>query len=231
MVLRLTLLIGLALLGPSLQAQSFPEKVSLTACRCAAEEKMQGASVQERKIRLEYCIQKGILTHKSDTGFAKLVTQQDIGDFTRKITELMNGTCPVLFSYPAQPQEQVVENYRGGNRFKTASTPMQADLVNQSPKKRASGTPSPASFFSSYIGTFVGITGEELAEVLVQDPSGRYQKFLWLEYFEGSDALSFNPESFKGRKIRVTYEERRTFSYPKKDYLMNKIILSLEFLD
>ncbi len=190
---------------------------------------MQGASLQERKIRLEYCIQKGILTHKNDTGFAKLVTQQDIGNFTRKITELMNGTCPVLFSYPTEPQAYRTDKTPAPPALSpTEAAPLQADLVSQTPVRRAS---SPSDYSSSYIGTFVGIAGEELAEILVQDPSGRYQKFLWLEYFEGSDALSFNPESFKGRKIRIIYEERRTFSYPKKDYLKNKVILRLEFLD
>lgn len=77
-------------------------------------------------------------------------------------------------------------------------------------------------------GTIKEVTDGEFSYIIVEDGSGRSHKLLWLRYFKGSETISSNPESAKGKKAKITYAPIECYSPKAKDYYDQKEIKSLE---
>lgn len=242
-MLRLLSLLSLLMTGLPLNAQDFAEKVAESACSCAQEERLNSLTVQERTIKLEYCIQKSIQVNKDHPSYQNLFSEAEVNQFANQVTEEMGRFCPTFISATPPVQNATNRNtYQGPSYSRQAySVPSTeantADLEDDysRPTSTAATRPTTASRGSaptgSYEGTFMGVSGTDLAAILVRDAGGRYQKFLWLEFFEGANMLTYDIESLKGRKVRISFVEKNTYSLKKRDYELTKIISGLELLN
>jgi hypothetical protein len=78
-------------------------------------------------------------------------------------------------------------------------------------------------------GTFIGMDNSgTLAILRVKDASGREQKILWMEYFEGSETLIKTPELLKNKKVSITFTEREIYEPKIKDYVKVKVVTNLK---
>ena len=84
---------------------------------------------------------------------------------------------------------------------------------------------------SAYLeGTIKKISGEELYTVEIKDTTGKTQKLIWLNNFEGSDELIELEKKAKGKSVKVSYENIEYFSPKLKEYIVRKKITKVEFL-
>ena len=79
-------------------------------------------------------------------------------------------------------------------------------------------------------GEIKKISGEELYVIEIKDISGKTQKFLWLNNFEGSDELIELDKKVKGKKVKIFYEDVEYFSPKLKEYIVRKKVSKVEFL-
>ncbi|SNR15083.1 hypothetical protein [Tenacibaculum jejuense] len=79
-------------------------------------------------------------------------------------------------------------------------------------------------------GEIKKISGEELYVIEIKDTSGKTQKFLWLNNFEGSDELIELDKKVKGKKVKIFYEDVEYFSPKLKEYIVRKKVSKVEFL-
>ncbi len=77
-------------------------------------------------------------------------------------------------------------------------------------------------------GTIVDVKGSEFATITIKDSTGREQKLLWLEYFEGAALINGSADSFKTGTFKAWYTEREIYNFQLKDYIKYKIITRLE---
>ncbi|MDX1665892.1 MAG: hypothetical protein R3350_01625 [Saprospiraceae bacterium] len=80
-------------------------------------------------------------------------------------------------------------------------------------------------------GTLRGIEGNEFSFLIVEDQTGRKQRYLWFHYFEGSEKLIEDPLGVIGKKVIITFETVEGFSPQLKDYYTLKEVRSLEFVE
>ena len=95
----------------------------------------------------------------------------------------------------------------------------------------APAAPGAAEPVSRLEGTVVDVQGDEFTFLSVKDAGGRTQKFLWLRYFEGSDAFLSNPKALIGKKVLLSYAPLETFSLKLNEYLKRNEIKTLEVVD
>lgn len=80
-------------------------------------------------------------------------------------------------------------------------------------------------------GVLKKIEGDELSVLVVKDDSGKIQKFIWLDNFEGSDVLIEKLDNFKNAKVEVYYKNSEIFSPKLKEYIVKKKISRLNFVE
>ncbi len=205
------------LVSSTLFAQNTLQNIALDACDCAQEEDLPRLEEKERDVKLSYCMMKSVQKFKTEPELAafNLSDQEVMKGIARQISVEMAKVCPAL----------MIETVR------QKSTPQSSNYTFAPPS-----SPSPVSFGrpatkgKSFQGIFFGLEEDDYAEILVRDEKGRYQKLLWLEAFEGSELLVRNPETLKGKKVRITYSEKEAYIPKIKGYAPKKIILKLEVL-
>lgn len=80
----------------------------------------------------------------------------------------------------------------------------------------------------SIAGTLVRIVEGDFSYLQVADTKGKIEKLWWMEYFEGSNALTANPQSRLNKPIKVKYVEREMFNSTLKEYVKVKVITGIE---
>jgi hypothetical protein len=75
-------------------------------------------------------------------------------------------------------------------------------------------------------GVVTDVVANQFVVITVKDTKGPEQKFIWLDYFDGSDLLK-NPADIKGKTVEVTYTENDFYNPAIKDYMKYKIIAGL----
>lgn len=77
-------------------------------------------------------------------------------------------------------------------------------------------------------GTLVKITGGDFSYLQVEDDKGKVEKLWWMEYFDGANVLTANPQSRLNKPIKVKFVEKETFNSTLKDYVKIKVITGIE---
>ena len=91
-----------------------------------------------------------------------------------------------------------------------------------------SKTDAPAAVATSTMsGTITDIASNQFVVITVKDSKGPDQKFLWLEYFEGSELLKNGLAEVKGKTVTITYTEGSYYNPAIKDYMKYKVITGL----
>ena len=77
--------------------------------------------------------------------------------------------------------------------------------------------------------TFIGVeTSGSFSFFKVKDAAGLEQKIWWMEKFKGSEQLTTNPASLKGKKLIVRYFEKEMYSPTAKNYVKMKVAAGIE---
>ncbi len=194
----------LALLGSFvLNGQEVLDKIAKDACACMAEKDLSGKDKEAIQMEVSLCL------------------MQKMGTYQSELQEQLN----VDFSNQASLQEM---GQKVG--MKMAATCPETMMKIAQVQSSGSG-PVTVEAVTRLEGTVVGIEGDEFTFLSVQDAAGRTQKFLWLRYFEGSDAFLSNPKALVGKKVRLSYTPLEAFSPKLNEYLQRNEIRSLEIVN
>ena len=87
--------------------------------------------------------------------------------------------------------------------------------------------PAAVAATSTMSGTITDIASNQFVVITVKDSKGPDQKFLWLEYFEGSELLKNGLADVKGKTVTITYTEGSYYNPAIKDYMKYKVIVGL----
>jgi hypothetical protein len=87
--------------------------------------------------------------------------------------------------------------------------------------------PAAVTATSTMSGTITDIASNQFVVITVKDSKGPDQKFLWLEYFEGSELLKNGLADVKGKTVTITYTEGSYYNPAIKDYMKYKVISGL----
>ena len=77
-------------------------------------------------------------------------------------------------------------------------------------------------------GKFERVEEKGYAYLKILTAEGRMQSFLWLRYFQGSDALIEDPKALKGKKVTIHWREIEVYRPDLKEYFKQKEITLLE---
>ena len=88
--------------------------------------------------------------------------------------------------------------------------------------KAASNKPE-ENFFT---GTLTKILSENFTCLLMKDSKGKVEKFWWMQYFEGANALT--SRDLLNKTITVSYTEQEVYNAVLKEYVNIKVITGLK---
>lgn len=81
--------------------------------------------------------------------------------------------------------------------------------------------------YESVSGVVKSVDTGDFIYLVVKEKSGKEHKFIWLQYFSGSDEFAADPRSLKGKKVTVYYQTWEVFSPVSKTYYNSKEITEL----
>ena len=74
-------------------------------------------------------------------------------------------------------------------------------------------------------GVLVRVDHKDFRYLILKDKGGRQQSFIWLEYFDGSDALVGDKvKSYIGKKVRISWKEKEVYQPAAANYFKVKQI-------
>ncbi|MFK8061165.1 MAG: hypothetical protein AB8B78_13885 [Polaribacter sp.] len=82
----------------------------------------------------------------------------------------------------------------------------------------------------SVSGQLKSINGDDLSVISLKDDTGKTQKFIWLNNFEGSDRL-INSEKTRDLEVTIFYKSVEIYSPKLKEYIVRKQVTKIEYLD
>ncbi|HMK04869.1 MAG TPA: hypothetical protein VK489_11785 [Ferruginibacter sp.] len=77
-------------------------------------------------------------------------------------------------------------------------------------------------------GTLIKIVPGDFSYLQVRDASGKVEKLWWMEYFDGSNSLTTDPQKRLNKPVKVSYVEKEIYNAALKDYVKIKVITSIE---
>jgi len=200
---KTTALILTLLSAVTLNGQEVLDKIAGDACSCMAAKDLSPTDQEALQMEVSMCL------------------MQKIGNYQSQLQEQLN----VDFSNQAALQEM-------GQKVGMKMASICPETMMKIAQVQASGSGSVSvESVSRLEGTVVGVEGDEFTLIAVKDAGGRTQKFLWLRYFEGSDAFLKNPEALVGKKVRLSYAPLEAFSPKLNEYLQRNEIRSLEIVN
>jgi len=81
---------------------------------------------------------------------------------------------------------------------------------------------------SNYIGEIVQVETNGYTFIHIKNEAGRVSKFLWLEYFKGSDAYKQNPQTLVGKNVEIQWQLIEIYDGKLNDYMQVKEIRDLK---
>ena len=202
---RMFFLIAFLLPALSLSGQEVIDKLAKDACDCMSEKDLSGKSTEEVQMEVSMCLMQKMGAYQSQLQEQLKVDMSDqaaMQELAQKIGLKMAAICPETMMKMATMQ--------------SAATPAPAPGAEQ---------------VSRIEGTIVGVEGEEFITLVLKEGSGRTQKFLWLRYFEGSDALLADPKSAVGKKVQLSYAPIECYSPKLNEYYQRNEIKSLKVIE
>ena len=187
-----------------LQSQEIIDQMASDACDCMNEKDLSDKSAEEIQMELSLCLMQKISSYQKQLQEQLKVNisdQKDMQDLGQKIGLKMVTICPETMMKMAQVQSATAP-----------SAPEEAETYQLE-------------------GTVTGIEGDEFTFLVLKDESGRTQKFLWLRYFDGSDAFAGNPGSAVGKKVRLIYAPIECYSPKLNEYLQRNEIKALKVIE
>ncbi len=198
-ILTAMLLIGGAI---TIHAQDVLDKVAEGSCSCVKQidRSLKGDDLETQ---LGLCIVQQFSQHNDELKRQYHVTVDDLG--TSKGKKLAEQVGVKMVSKCPDEMVRIVAN------------------------SKASEGDGQAAAAGSTTGSFDGASVNDIiqgqyATVLVRDGSGREQKLLWLEYFDGSDLLKDGASAVKGKKFKIDYVEKEIYNPTLRDYVKTKVI-------
>ncbi|MES2776170.1 MAG: hypothetical protein V4722_18475 [Bacteroidota bacterium] len=80
---------------------------------------------------------------------------------------------------------------------------------------------------SNFMGEIVQVETDGYLYVHIKNEAGRITKFLWLEYFKGSDPYKANPQLLVGKKVEIQWQQIEIYNAKLNDYVDAKEIREL----
>lgn len=185
------------------QSDKYTQKVAEQTCECLSKEKIEPFTREKYEMVLVRCLFSADgLNEAMKENKLDLSKGQDAGrELGMKIgLKMIDINCEVYMDYSLKlVEEQNAANEDAANK---------ADITS---------------------GLFEGIDKSgDFAYLLVKDSEGRTYKFLWMDYFEGSELfMGEAAESFKGKEIEVEWTEKEVYLPRLNDYFRVKFIQSV----
>jgi hypothetical protein len=77
-------------------------------------------------------------------------------------------------------------------------------------------------------GTLLKIGTNDFSFIEIKTSTGKVEKLLWLEYFEGSNILVNEPLKMINKSVMANYIEKEIFKPALKDYIKVKVITGIQ---
>ena len=95
-------------------------------------------------------------------------------------------------------------------------------------EKEAPKTQLASTEKSNFIGEVVKIETDGYTYIHIKNEAGRITKFLWLEYFKGSDDYKQKPELLIGKKVEIQWQQVEIYNAKLNDYSNEKEVMELK---
>jgi hypothetical protein len=201
----ITALLGafMVLAQPLVAQEALLDKLADTACACISKKDTDSMSNEDLQMQLGFCIMEAVGANQEafekEYGALDPSNQSAMTKLGEQIGMKMAFKCPNVIM----------------------------KLAGQEPPQGMTSTTMAPSAKGTISGAFQGVSGEDIATVMIKEANGRTQKLLWMGYFEGSDVLIGNPASLSGKNVTVEYETIEVYSPQAKEYFDRKKITGL----
>lgn len=208
-ILKTVVCAFLILCSVNIFAQDVLDKIAQETCDCLKGKDLSGKSEEDSNLEVGMCMMAslGEYQDKLDELEIDITDQSSMEKFGEKVGFKMATKCP----------NTLMEI--GMMRSETTTT--------STTTKTISATSEMVQVIS---GTIKGMEGEEFSVLVLQDDTGREQKFLWLRYFEGSEKLATEAKSLMGKKVKIKFSSMEVYSPKLKEYIARKELKGIEFL-
>ncbi|MEN0005650.1 MAG: hypothetical protein AAF798_15985, partial [Bacteroidota bacterium] len=184
--------------------------IAFETCGCLYAKDLDAATQAKINQEMGNCIVQSLEVHEGqfDDQFTVDVTNQlSLQQFSNRIGVRMGDLCPQVLLRKAA---------------------VEAPAPEPEPAKTA---PVATVNIFEMAGTFKRIEGEDFFSVVVANEQGRELKFLWLHYFEGSNALVNDPSALTGKQVKVQYANTEIFSGRLADYTIRRELKGFEVVE
>ncbi|HKK75146.1 MAG TPA: hypothetical protein VJ953_08750 [Saprospiraceae bacterium] len=181
--------------------QSTIDQISIETCNCMTQKDVSGMEQSQFEQELGMCMLTAATPLMTQLQEEENIDLNDPNAFQKigeKVGAKIATSCPDLFS-------KMMEFY--GAEVQTESEVRQLLVME---------------------GTFAGLKTGEVARIQLSGGSGGTADFLWLEAFEGSEALEADPAALKGKAIKVFFTEKSIYNPSRKAYEAQKVVQRIE---
>jgi hypothetical protein len=183
-------LAALALFNTTLSAQDLLDKLAEASCDCISKKDTDSMSSDDLQMQMGFCIMEAVSKYPAEF-------EKEYGDLNPGDQQAMTKLGEDIGMRMAAKCPAIL--------MKIATVETQANVQT--------------STQSTISGTLKAVEGDDFSQLIIEDPTGRRHKILWMGYFKGSERLIESPEKALGRKVTVTYEEVECYSPKVKDYI------------
>lgn len=205
--LKTTTIICFILCSVNIFAQDALDAIAQETCDCLEGKDLSNMSQEDSSVEVGMCMMSSLSTRQdkiTELGI-DITDQSSMEKFGEKIGMKMAVKCPkVLMGM-------------GMMRSETTTTTTTKTMTSTSEKAQV------------MTGKVKAIEGDEFSVVVIEDETGRSQKFLWLRYFAGSEKLMENPKSVIGKSVKVKFSNIEVYSPKAKEYFNRKELKGIEF--
>lgn len=167
------------------------------------------------------------------------MTQKAITEMDQSLFEQELGMCMITAATPLMAQLQEEENIdlNDPNAFQKIGEKVGAKIATSCPELFTKmmefygvETQTAAEVRQLLVmeGTFTGLQTGEIARIQLSGANGAMADFLWLEAFEGSQALEANPNALRGKAMKVFFTEKAIYNPDSKAYETQKVVQRIE---
>jgi hypothetical protein len=167
------------------------------------------------------------------------MTKKEIADMSQSQFEQELGMCMLTAATPLMDQLQAEENIdlNDADAFQKVGEKVGAKIAVGCPQLFQKmmefyggevQTQSEVRQLMVMEGTYTGVKFGEVARIQLSGANGGTADFLWLEAFEGSEALEGNPDALKGKAIKVFFSQKAIYNANSKKYEPQKVVERIE---
>ncbi|MEO7311279.1 MAG: hypothetical protein ABIX01_12830 [Chitinophagaceae bacterium] len=202
---KIILAIALVTAAPTLYAQATPalDKVTKATCDCVAKQKDNIKNETDAQKILSVCMMQSagdkLPALQKELKLKSLNTPAEAQKLGQAVALKLSSECPAFLDIMMRLQ---------GN--------IQADNSKITSTEK-----------SNFMGEIVAVETEGYTYIHIKNEAGRITKFLWLEYFKGSDAYKQNPKLLLGKKVEIQWQQIEIYNAKLNDYMDAKEIREL----